>query len=173
MFGLTKDDRLIYYEYETPPDCQGSFATKDHLASLCAVNNWSKARVTAIWNSNAGKPPFADLAKVKRFRNRPYGIDRLWEMAQRLVAAVPEVVPEPDEPKAEEKPANGQFRDGSKAAHAVRLMREPGGIAGADLQALLGWQPHTVRGFISTLQSKHGIKIESQKTDAGRVYKVV
>jgi len=35
-----------------------------------------------------------------------------------------------------------------------------------------GWQKHTVRGFISFLGSKHGLKIESSKreSDGARVY---
>ena len=36
------------------------------------------------------------------------------------------------------------------------------------------WQPHSVRGFISTAAKKHAIKIESTKNEAGdRVYKIV
>ena len=36
-----------------------------------------------------------------------------------------------------------------------------------------GWQAHTVRGFVSTLGSKGGEKIESSKNAAGeRTYKI-
>jgi hypothetical protein len=35
------------------------------------------------------------------------------------------------------------------------------------------WQAHSVRGFLSTAAKKHGLKIESAKTEAGeRVYKI-
>ena len=35
------------------------------------------------------------------------------------------------------------------------------------------WQAHSVRGFLSTAAKKHGLKIESTKTDAGdRVYQI-
>jgi len=35
-----------------------------------------------------------------------------------------------------------------------------------------GWQAHSVRGFLSTAAKKHGLKIESTKTEAGdRVYR--
>jgi hypothetical protein len=38
---------------------------------------------------------------------------------------------------------------------------------------LTGWQKHTVRGFISILGSKGGLKIESEKNTAGeRVYRI-
>ena len=35
------------------------------------------------------------------------------------------------------------------------------------------WQAHSVRGFLSTAAKKHGLKIESTKTEAGdRVYQI-
>ena len=35
------------------------------------------------------------------------------------------------------------------------------------------WQAHSVRGFLSTAAKKHGLKIESTKTESGdRVYQV-
>jgi len=37
-----------------------------------------------------------------------------------------------------------------------------------------GWQPHSVRGFISgTVGRRMGMKIESTKTEAGRTYRIV
>ena len=36
-----------------------------------------------------------------------------------------------------------------------------------------GWQPHTVRGFVSILGRKEGEKVESSKNEAGdRVYRI-
>jgi len=36
-----------------------------------------------------------------------------------------------------------------------------------------GWQAHTVRGFVSILGSKGGVKIESAKSEAGeRTYRI-
>ena len=35
------------------------------------------------------------------------------------------------------------------------------------------WQAHSVRGFLSTAAKKHGLKIESTKTESGdRVYQI-
>ena len=35
------------------------------------------------------------------------------------------------------------------------------------------WQAHSVRGFLSTAAKKHGLKIESTKSEAGdRVYQI-
>ena len=42
-----------------------------------------------------------------------------------------------------------------------------------DSQKATDWQKHSIRGFLSTAAKKHGLKIESTKTEAGdRVYQI-
>jgi len=42
-----------------------------------------------------------------------------------------------------------------------------------DSQKATDWQAHSVRGFLSTAAKKHGLKIESTKTESGdRLYKI-
>jgi hypothetical protein len=42
-----------------------------------------------------------------------------------------------------------------------------------EIMTAMGWQPHTVRGFVSILGSKGGEKIESSKAATGeRTYKI-
>jgi hypothetical protein len=55
----------------------------------------------------------------------------------------------------------------------LELLRRPEGATLADIQSSTGWQPHSVRGFISgALGKKMGLTVESIKTDAGdRVYR--
>jgi hypothetical protein len=37
-----------------------------------------------------------------------------------------------------------------------------------------GWQPHTVRGFLAAVvRKKLGLRLESEKTDGERVYRIV
>ena len=53
------------------------------------------------------------------------------------------------------------------------LIRRPKGATLAEIQKATDWQAHSVRGFLSTAAKKHGLKIESTKTEAGdRVYHV-
>jgi hypothetical protein len=60
----------------------------------------------------------------------------------------------------------------SKGAKILGMIQRPKGATLAEIMKATHWQAHSVRGFISTASKKHGIKIESAKTDAGdRVYK--
>ena len=65
-------------------------------------------------------------------------------------------------------------RDGSKAAKILDLLKRPGGATSKELQKASGWQPHSVRGFLSgTIAKKMGLTVISTKGDDGeRSYSV-
>ena len=65
-------------------------------------------------------------------------------------------------------------RTGSKTAKILDLLKRPGGATLQDLMKATGWQPHSVRGFLSgTLGKKMGIPVESTKReDEQRVYRI-
>ncbi|MBA3973364.1 MAG: hypothetical protein C0504_03990 [Candidatus Solibacter sp.] len=66
-----------------------------------------------------------------------------------------------------------ETREGSKKAIVLDLLKRPEGASLADIQSATGWQPHSVRGFISgALGKKMGLTVESIKTDAGRFYRI-
>ena len=61
----------------------------------------------------------------------------------------------------------------SKDAKILALIGRPKGATLAEIQKAMDWQAHSVRGFLSTVAKKQGLKIESTKTDAGdRVYSI-
>jgi Protein of unknown function (DUF3489) len=61
----------------------------------------------------------------------------------------------------------------SKGAKILALIGRPRGASLAEIQKATDWQAHSVRGFLSTAAKKHGLKIESTKTEAGdRVYQI-
>lgn len=61
----------------------------------------------------------------------------------------------------------------SKGAKILELIGRPKGAALAEIVKATDWQAHSVRGFLSTAAKKHGLKIESTKTEAGdRVYQI-
>lgn len=65
-------------------------------------------------------------------------------------------------------------RSGSKKAEVLALLRRAQGATLAEILQLTGWQPHTVRGFISgTLVKKMGLTVESKRNKAGeRAYRI-
>jgi hypothetical protein len=67
-----------------------------------------------------------------------------------------------------------RVRQGSKTAKVLTLLQQSGGVTLKRLMKATGWQPHSVRGFLSgTLGKKMGLRIESRKThDGERLYSV-
>jgi hypothetical protein len=61
----------------------------------------------------------------------------------------------------------------TKAAIVIALLQEPSGGTLKAIMAATGWQPHSVRGFISAqLVKKRKLKVKSFKRDGERVYKI-
>ena len=61
----------------------------------------------------------------------------------------------------------------SKGAKILALIDRPKGASLAEIMKATDWQSHSIRGFLSTAGKKHGLKIESAKTESGeRVYQV-
>ena len=75
-------------------------------------------------------------------------------------------------PKAAKK-APGS-RDGSKTATILEMLKRPGGATAKELLKATGWQPHSLRGFLSgTIGKKLGLTVVSTKGEDGeRSYSV-
>ena len=65
-------------------------------------------------------------------------------------------------------------REGSKTATILEMLKRPGGATAKELLKATGWQPHSLRGFISgTLGKKMGVAVVSSKAEDGeRSYSV-
>jgi hypothetical protein len=65
-------------------------------------------------------------------------------------------------------------RDRSKSARILDLLKRPGGVTAKELMQATGWQPHSVRGFLSgTVRKKLGLTVTSAKGEDGeRSYSV-
>jgi hypothetical protein len=71
------------------------------------------------------------------------------------------------------KPAKPKADRTNKKAEVISMMKRAKGATLPEIMKATGWQPHTVRGFVSILGSKGGEKIESSKNAAGeRTYKI-
>ena len=78
----------------------------------------------------------------------------------------------PKAPKGEQQ--GDSARDGSKAATILELLKRPCGATSKELMKATGWQPHSVRGFLSgTIRKKMGLDVISTKGEDGeRSYSV-
>ena len=65
-------------------------------------------------------------------------------------------------------------RPGSKTSKILNLLQRPNGASVAELVKATGWQPHSVRGFLSgVLKKKMALKIRSAARDNGdRAYRL-
>jgi Protein of unknown function (DUF3489) len=75
-------------------------------------------------------------------------------------------------PKGQKKAS--AVRDGSKTAKVLDLLKRPGGVTAKELMKATGWQPHSVRGFLSgTIRKKMSLTVISTKGEDGeRTYSV-
>jgi hypothetical protein len=58
-------------------------------------------------------------------------------------------------------------RERSKTEKVLDLLKRPDGATLKDLMKATGWQPHSVRGFLSILGRKKGLAVESTKSPNG------
>jgi len=141
-----------------------------------ATAEWPVSRLAETWN----KLPIGGLKPVKKFMDRKTAVARIWAAIQNLTPA-----PAPDAAlgakhaaKARNRPQTDagapEAREGSKKAIILTMLRSRTGATLAQIMEATGWQPHTVRGFISGVIGKQlGLKVESTRTDSGeRRYRI-
>jgi len=65
-------------------------------------------------------------------------------------------------------------REGSKTNQVLELLKRPGGVTAKELMKVTGWQPHSVRGFLSgTVGKKMRLTVVSVRGEDGeRTYSV-
>ena len=75
-------------------------------------------------------------------------------------------------PKGQKKAA-GAVREGSKTAQVVAMLQRKNGATLVEIMEKMGWQKHTVRGFMAGTMKKAGYQVESFKPEGGeRTYRI-
>jgi hypothetical protein len=90
----------------------------------------------------------------------------------RKTAKTPKAAKAPKAPRSEDR--TGVTRERSKTATVLAMIQRGKGATLAEIMEATGWQPHSVRGFVSgTLGKKMGHVVESSKGEDGeRVYQL-
>jgi len=174
-----------------------TFASQKELAELAAV--WPAERLVAIWNSLSGVVAVASFKSAKTAVSRIWArIQGLGEPAKPEVQPKPHKKAKggaqaakgaPTKAKATKKtttaknapkakkdakaPETASPREGSKTAQVVAMLQRKNGATLTELMEKMGWQKHTVRGFMAGAMKKAGYPVESFKSDKGeRTYRI-
>jgi hypothetical protein len=179
-----------------------SFSSQQELAELAQA--WPAERLVAIWNCLAGVTPVESFKSAKSAASRIWQRIQGLGAPETPKADKPEpktgrkakggaqaAKGAPAKGKATEKatsaktaakgakgakPAKAEAaaRQGSKTEKVLNLLKRPGGVTAKELMKVTGWQPHSVRGFLSgTVGKKMGLAVISTKSEnGGRTYSV-
>jgi hypothetical protein len=162
LFLLSAEDAIIAFSSEpdarrTMADGDLLFGSPDDLNRITA--DWPSSRLVHLWNRIPGVPP------IKRFTDRLTAIKRIWAAIQVLEPVRP---PTTDASSSEGGPATA--RSGTKKMMLLELLNRSAGASVREIMAALGWQSHSVRGYLSSL-SKQGTRIHSfRRPDGDRAY---
>ena len=142
-----------------------TFTNQEEFAAL--ADKWPGGRLVEVWNSLPGVQP------VERFTSRRVAIGRIWKAIQHLKpsGAAQSLPVGLKQGRARNKAARKQGGKDTKTAKIIALLKRPVGASLKTLMRETGWQPHSVRGFISgQLGKKMGLRIRSSQRDGERVY---
>jgi hypothetical protein len=128
-------------------------------------------KMTTLIEETAAAPKAASIEKPKankKARVAPLGA----HVAPKKSKSPKKASPTKKAPKSAKKTASA--RDGSKTAKVLDLLKRTGGVTAKELMKATGWQPHSVRGFLSgTIGKKMGLTVTSTKGEDGeRTYSV-
>jgi hypothetical protein len=176
-----------------------TFASQKELAELAEA--WPAERLVAIWNSLPGvKPvkafksanaaasriweriqglgepakPEAEPAKPKAGK-KAKGDAQAAKGAPAKAKATKKTSPAKNAPKAKKAAKTRETgpREGSKTAQVVAMLQRKNGATLAEIMDKMGWQKHTVRGFMAGTMKKAGYTVESFKPEGGeRTYRI-
>jgi Protein of unknown function (DUF3489) len=124
---------------------------------------------TSITEETGTAPATAAGEKAKATKKAAAGARRA-----KVAPAKPKAGKKATPKKKAPRSARNDAREGSKTAAILDMLKRSGGATAKELLKATGWQPHSLRGFISgTLGKKMGLTVTSAKGEDGeRSYSV-
>jgi len=159
------------------------------LASIAILNSLAgekpvkklkdaKTAIVRIWERIQGlaEPAKAEPTKPRADKKRKAGAQAA-RGASAKTKATKKTASAKNAPKAKKaaKPAKAESgpREGSKTAQVVAMLQRKNGATLAEIMDKMGWQRHTVRGFMAGAMKKAGYAVESFKPEGGeRTYRI-
>jgi hypothetical protein len=148
-----------------------------HVVTAVITAQGERNMTTSITEETGTAPATATGAQPKAPKKARVGASRA-HVAPAKAKSGKKATPKKKAPKGAKgaKPAKKESgaREGSKTAQILDLLKRPGGVTSKELQKATGWQPHSVRGFLSgTVGKKMGLAVTSAKSENGeRTYSV-
>ena len=126
------------------------------------------ATETAVINASAAKPAKA-ARKAKGGAQAAKGAPAKGKGTKKATPAKNA----PKAKKATKAPEAAGPREGSKTAQVVAMLQRKNGATLVEIMEKMGWQRHTVRGFMAGAMKKAGYTVESFKPEGGeRTYRL-
>jgi hypothetical protein len=125
-----------------------------------------------------GAPVAPEKTPSKKAASQKKGAPKSEKSAKSAKAAAPKkTIPAKKTTKAPKKaakaPESAGPREGSKTAQVLAMLQRKNGATLAEIMEKMGWQRHTVRGFMAGAMKKAGYTVESFKSDKGeRTYRI-
>jgi hypothetical protein len=143
---------------QTPATAEADHALPEQASEPAQATPEAPETLASAEPVAAGDAPAADVAPAAS------------EASTKAVRAkkAPKVPKVAKAPQSESGP-----REGSKTAQVVAMLKREGGATLAEIMTTMGWQKHTVRGFMAGTMKKAGFTVESFKPEGGeRTYRI-
>jgi hypothetical protein len=125
-----------------------------------------ECKMTTSTTEENGKTQAAGPAEDPNPKNKARVGELRAHVAPAKAKSARKASPDKKAPKAHKKPDTA--RAGSKTAKILDLLKRSGGATMKELMKATGWQPHSVRGFLSgTVAKKMGRSLASTKSEDG------
>jgi hypothetical protein len=154
----------------------GVVALKSLPDTKAAKDRWGKRIWARIQRMGNAAQPEPEAAKPEAAPAKPKAATKAKAGAQSAKGApvkgkaTKKATPAKDAPKAKKSakaPEAAGPREGSKMAQVIALLQRAKGASITEIMDKMGWQRHTVRGFMAGAMKKAGYTVESFKPEGG------